>query len=57
MRTKETLKRTTEKRHLTNVEFVLPLLSPSMVALVNYREDGVTPFFILWKDGLKVTKI
>ncbi|PWN19160.1 putative translationally-controlled tumor protein [Microstroma glucosiphilum] len=28
-----------------------------MVALVNYREDGVTPFFILWKDGLKVTKI
>ena len=24
-----------------------------MVALCNYREDGVTPYFILWKDGLK----
>jgi hypothetical protein len=19
----------------------------------NYREDGVTPYFIFWKDGLK----
>lgn len=57
MRRKEDLKRTTGKRHLTIVGFVLPFLSPSMVALVNYREDGVTPFFILWKDGLKVTKI
>ncbi|PWN95868.1 putative translationally-controlled tumor protein [Tilletiopsis washingtonensis] len=28
-----------------------------MVALCNYREDGVTPYFILWKDGLKETKI
>lgn len=28
-----------------------------MVLLVNYREDGVTPYFILWKDGLKITKI
>lgn len=28
-----------------------------MVALVNYREDGVTPYFVLWKDGLKITKI
>ena len=23
-----------------------------MVALMNYREDGVTPFFIFFKDGL-----
>lgn len=22
-----------------------------MVALLNYREDGVTPFFTFWKDG------
>ncbi|EIW72494.1 cytoplasmic protein [Tremella mesenterica] len=28
-----------------------------MVALLNYREDGVTPYFIFWKDGLKETKI
>ncbi|KAI0832415.1 translationally controlled tumor-associated [Trametes gibbosa] len=28
-----------------------------MVALLNYREDGVTPFFIFWKDGLKEVKL
>lgn len=28
-----------------------------MVALLNYREDGVTPFLTFWKDGLKETKI
>ncbi|ORY33725.1 putative E167 tumor protein-like protein [Naematelia encephala] len=28
-----------------------------MVALLNYREDGVTPYFTLWKDGLKEVKI
>ncbi|CAO1637960.1 unnamed protein product [Parajaminaea phylloscopi] len=28
-----------------------------MVVLVNYREDGVTPFFSYWKDGIKMTKI
>ncbi|WFC98923.1 hypothetical protein MYAM1_001656 [Malassezia yamatoensis] len=28
-----------------------------MVALLNYREDGVTPFLIFWKDGLKETKV
>ncbi|EIW76143.1 translationally controlled tumor-associated [Coniophora puteana RWD-64-598 SS2] len=27
-----------------------------MVALLNYREDGVTPYFTFWKDGLKETK-
>ncbi|TDL29732.1 translationally controlled tumor-associated [Rickenella mellea] len=28
-----------------------------MVALLNYREDGVTPYFTFWKDGVKETKL
>lgn len=28
-----------------------------MVALLNYREDGVTPYFTFFKDGLKVVKL
>ena len=28
-----------------------------MVALLNYRSDGVTPYFTFWKDGLKQTKL
>ncbi|TFK75863.1 translationally controlled tumor-associated [Pluteus cervinus] len=28
-----------------------------MVALLNYREDGITPYFTFWKDGLKETKL
>jgi len=28
-----------------------------MVALLNYREDGITPYFTFWKDGLKQTKL
>jgi len=28
-----------------------------MVALLNYREDGVTPYFVFWKDGLKEQKL
>jgi len=28
-----------------------------MVALLNYREDGVTPYFIVWKDGLREMKV
>jgi len=28
-----------------------------MVALLNYREDGVTPYFTFWKDGLKQVKL
>ncbi|KAE8215920.1 hypothetical protein CF327_g843 [Tilletia walkeri] len=28
-----------------------------MVALLNYREDGTTPYWTLWKDGLKETKV
>ncbi|KAM0751593.1 translationally controlled tumor-associated [Meredithblackwellia eburnea MCA 4105] len=28
-----------------------------MIALLNYREDGTTPFFTFWKDGLKEVKL
>ncbi|KAG8928914.1 hypothetical protein FRC03_007622 [Tulasnella sp. 419] len=28
-----------------------------MVALLNYREDGTTPYFTFWKDGLKEVKL
>ncbi|KAG0765464.1 hypothetical protein G6F57_005540 [Rhizopus arrhizus] len=28
-----------------------------MVALLNYREDGVTPYFTFFKDGLKEIKL
>jgi len=28
-----------------------------MVILLNYREDGVTPFFTIWKDGLHGMKV
>jgi len=28
-----------------------------MVALLNYRDDGVTPYFTFWKDGLKEVKL
>jgi hypothetical protein len=28
-----------------------------MVALLNYRSDGVTPYFTLWKDGVKEVKL
>ncbi|KAK6353213.1 hypothetical protein TWF696_005195 [Orbilia brochopaga] len=28
-----------------------------MVALLNYREDGITPYFTVWKDGLKEEKL
>ncbi|KAI9279642.1 Mss4-like protein [Sporodiniella umbellata] len=28
-----------------------------MVALLNYREDGVTPYFTFFKDGLKSIKL
>ncbi|KAI8391496.1 Mss4-like protein [Radiomyces spectabilis] len=29
----------------------------AMVALLNYREDGVTPYFTFFKDGLKEQKL
>ncbi|KAH0560010.1 hypothetical protein GP486_003472 [Trichoglossum hirsutum] len=28
-----------------------------MVILLNYREDGMTPFFTIWKDGLSEMKV
>jgi len=28
-----------------------------MVALLNYREDGTTPYLTFWKDGLKEVKL
>ncbi|GAA5896967.1 hypothetical protein JCM6882_007318 [Rhodosporidiobolus microsporus] len=28
-----------------------------MVVLMNYREDGVTPYMVFWKDGLKQVKL
>ncbi|QRV87528.1 translationally-controlled tumor protein [Ceratobasidium sp. AG-Ba] len=28
-----------------------------MVLLLNYREDGITPYFTCWKDGLKTIKL
>lgn len=29
----------------------------AMIVLLNYREDGVTPFVAIWKHGCKETKI
>lgn len=28
-----------------------------MVALLNYREDGITPYMLFWKDGLVEEKV
>ena len=28
-----------------------------MVALLNYREDGITPYMLFWKDGLEEEKV
>lgn len=28
-----------------------------IVLLLNYREDGITPYFTIWKDGLKEIKL
>jgi hypothetical protein len=27
------------------------------VVLLNYREDGTTPYVVIWKDGLKEMKV
>ncbi|RUS34399.1 Mss4-like protein [Jimgerdemannia flammicorona] len=50
------------KRILENFKdyefFVGESMDPeAMVALLNYREDGVTPYFTFFKDGLKVEKL
>ncbi|KAI9001016.1 translationally controlled tumor-associated [Trametes punicea] len=28
-----------------------------MIALLNYREDGITPYFTFWKDGVREVKL
>ncbi|CAE7171731.1 unnamed protein product [Rhizoctonia solani] len=28
-----------------------------LVLLLNYREDGITPYFTIWKDGVKQVKL
>jgi len=28
-----------------------------MIALLNYREDGITPYMVFWKDGLVEEKV
>ncbi|GAA6048090.1 hypothetical protein JCM3770_000186 [Rhodotorula araucariae] len=28
-----------------------------MIVLMNYREDGTTPYMVFWKDGLKEVKL
>ncbi|CUA69396.1 Translationally-controlled tumor protein homolog [Rhizoctonia solani] len=28
-----------------------------LVLLLNYREDGITPYFTIWKDGVKAVKL
>ncbi|KAG0749242.1 hypothetical protein G6F62_000725 [Rhizopus arrhizus] len=50
------------KRILTNFKdyefYTGESMNPDgMVALLNYREDGVTPFFTFFKDGLKEIKL
>lgn len=27
------------------------------VVLLNYREDGITPYVVIWKHGLKEEKV
>jgi hypothetical protein len=33
------------------------LTNTSRVVLLNYREDGVTPYIIVWKHGLSEMKV
>jgi hypothetical protein len=30
---------------------------PSRIVLLNYREDGITPYIIVWKHGLREEKV
>ncbi|KAG2077372.1 translationally controlled tumor-associated [Suillus decipiens] len=45
--------------NLKNYEFYTgEKMDPNgMVALLNYRDDGITPYFTFWKHGLKVVKL
>ena len=33
------------------------LTVPGRVVLLNYREDGITPFVTVWKHGVKEEKV
>ncbi len=35
----------------------LTFIAEAMIVLLNYREDGVTPYLTFFKDGLKVEKL
>lgn len=37
--------------------FAMILTLITRVVLLNYREDGVTPYVIVWKHGVKETKV
>ncbi|KIJ20060.1 hypothetical protein PAXINDRAFT_67382 [Paxillus involutus ATCC 200175] len=45
--------------HFKDYEFYTgeSMNTEGMVALLNYRDDGITPYFTFWKDGLKVVKL
>lgn len=32
-------------------------LTLTRVVLLNYREDGITPYIVVWKHGLKEEKV
>ncbi|KAG8218865.1 TCTP family protein [Butyriboletus roseoflavus] len=43
---------------LNVTQYVGESMNPDgLVALLNYREDGITPYFTFWKDGLKEVKL
>ena len=46
-------------KNIANYEFFVgSSMDPNgLVALLNYREDGITPYFTLFKDGLKMEKV
>merc|ERR1711977_216002 len=46
------------KGYMKAVKAHLATANPDgMVVLMNYREDGVTPYMVFWKDGLKEVKL
>jgi hypothetical protein len=44
---------------VTTYHFTLDkeLIEKSRVILLNYREDGTTPYVVCWKHGLKEMKV
>ena len=40
------------------IDRVMADFLPSLrIVLLNYREDGITPYVIIWKDGLSEMKV